>query len=250
MIILRSRREIERIRAAGKIAADTLTMLAEHAVPGVSTAELDSLAEEFIRSHGAIPACKGYRGFPSSVCISVNEGVVHGIPSPQIILRDGDIVSLDLVVEKDGFMGDTAITVPVGAIDEKKERLLRATEEALYVGINAAVVGAHVGDIGYAIQEFIKPYGYGIIQEYTGHGIGTEMHAEPNVPNYGKPGTGDVLDPGMILCIEPMINLGRRYVRTLKDGWTVVTKDRQPSAHFEHTIAVTADGPLILTERS
>ncbi len=250
MIILRSRREIERIRAAGKIAADTLTMLAEHTVPGVSTAELDSLAEEFIRSHGAIPACKGYRGFPSSVCISVNEGVVHGIPSPQIILRDGDIVSLDLVVEKDGFMGDTAITVPVGAIDEKKERLLRATEEALYVGINAAVVGAHVGDIGYAIQEFIKPYGYGIIQEYTGHGIGTEMHAEPNVPNYGKPGTGDVLDPGMILCIEPMINLGRRYVRTLKDGWTVVTKDRQPSAHFEHTIAVTADGPLILTERS
>ena len=250
MIILRSAREIERIAAAGKIAAQTLQLLASKAVPGISTWELDQIAEEYIVQQGAIPECKGYYGFPSSVCISVNEGVVHGIPSKRVILKEGDIVSLDLVVTKDGFMGDTAMTVPVGKISPKTQQLLDVTQGALAAGIAAAVVGNHVGDIGHAVSAFVAPYHYGVVKEYVGHGIGTEMHAEPEVPNYGTPHTGDRLEAGMILCIEPMINLGTAQVRTLKDGWTVVTKDRKPSAHFEHTIAITDDGPRILTERS
>ena len=250
MIILRSAREIERIAAAGKIAAQTLQLLASKAVPGISTWEPDQIAEEYIVQQGAIPECKGYYGFPGSVCISVNEGVVHGIPSKRVILKEGDIVSLDLVVTKDGFMGDTAMTVPVGKISPKTQQLLDVTQGALAAGIAAAVVGNHVGDIGHAVSAFVAPYHYGVVKEYVGHGIGTEMHAEPEVPNYGTPHTGDRLEAGMILCIEPMINLGTAQVRTLKDGWTVVTKDRKPSAHFEHTIAITDDGPRILTERS
>lgn len=250
MIILRSAREIERIAAAGKIAAQTLQLLASKAVPGISTWELDQIAEEYIVQQGAIPECKGYYGFPGAVCISVNEGVVHGIPSKRVILKEGDIVSLDLVVTKDGFMGDTAMTVPVGKISPKTQQLLDVTQGALAAGIAAAVVGNHVGDIGHAVSAFVAPYHYGVVKEYVGHGIGTEMHAEPEVPNYGTPHTGDRLEAGMILCIEPMINLGTAQVRTLKDGWTVVTKDRKPSAHFEHTIAITDDGPRILTERS
>lgn len=250
MIILRSQREIERIQAAGKIAADTLTLLAKHAVPGVTTKELDELAEEFIRSQGAIPACKGYYGYPASVCISINEAVVHGIPNAHTVLRNGDIVSLDLVVQKDGFMGDTAITVPVGTIDEACKQLLEVTEAALYEGIRAAVPGNHVGDIGHAVESYVKPYHYGVVEDYVGHGIGTEMHADPTVPNYGNPGEGDKLEAGMIICIEPMINMGTKQVRTLHDEWTVITRDRKPSAHFEHTVAITEDGPLILTERS
>ena len=167
-----------------------------------------------------------------------------------MILKEGDIVSLDLVVTKDGFMGDTAMTVPVGEISPKTQQLLDVTQGALAAGIAAAVVGNHVGDIGHAVSAFVEPYHYGVVKEYVGHGIGTEMHAEPEVPNYGTPHTGDRLEAGMILCIEPMINLGTAQVRTLKDGWTVVTKDRKPSAHFEHTIAITDDGPRILTERS
>ena len=250
MVILRSRREIERIASAGHVAAATLSLLAKHVAPGISTLELDELAEDFIRSQGAVPACKGYYGFPASVCISVNEGVVHGIPSAHHKLRDGDIVSLDLVVQKDGFMGDTAITVPVGEIDEASRQLLEVTEQALYQGIAAAVVGNHIGDIGHAVQSYVRPYRYGVVMEYVGHGIGTEMHAEPEVPNYGKPGEGLRLEAGMVICIEPMINMGKAQTKTLKDGWTVMTADRKRSAHFEHTVAITEDGPLILTERS
>lgn len=250
MLILRSEREIERIRAAGKIAADTLTLLHRNARPGVTTKELDTMAEEYIRSCDAVPACKGYYGFPASVCISVNEAVVHGIPSDRIVLRDGDIVSFDLVVQKDGFMGDTAMTVGIGTIDEASEQLLRVTEESLMAGIAAAVVGNHVGDIGHAVESYVRPYGYGVVEDYVGHGIGTDMHAEPEVPNYGKPGSGDRLEAGMVICIEPMINMGTKKVRTLRDGWSVVTRDKKRSAHFEHTLAITADGPVILTERS
>ena len=250
MVILRSQREIERIASAGRVAASTLSLLAEHVSPGMSTLELDEMAEDFIRSQGAVPACKGYYGFPASVCISVNEGVVHGIPSAHRKLCDGDIVSLDLVVQKDGFMGDTAITVPVGEIDEASQQLLEVTEQALYQGIAAAVVGNHIGDIGYAVQSYVRPYRYGVVMEYVGHGIGTEMHAEPEVPNYGKPGEGLRLEAGMVICIEPMINMGKAQTKTLKDGWTVITADRKRSAHFEHTVAITEDGPLILTERS
>lgn len=250
MIILRSLREIARIQAASKIAADTLTLLKRHARPGISTAELDRMAEEYIVSQGAIPACKGYQGFPSSVCISPNEGVVHGIPSERKILRAGDIVSFDLVVEKDGFMGDTAITVPVGEVDAESRQLLAVTEGALQAGIAAAQAGAHVGDIGHAVSAYVAPYRYGIVRDFVGHGIGTEMHAEPQVPNYGKPGKGERLEVGMVLCIEPMVNAGTAKVKTLRDRWTVVTADKKRSAHFEHTIAITADGPMILTERS
>ncbi len=250
MLILRSPREIERIRAAGKIAADTLTLLQQRALPGMTTKELDALAEEYIRSCDAVPACKGYYGFPASVCISVNETVVHGIPSDRVVLRDGDIVSFDLVVQKDGFMGDTAMTVGIGEIDDASAQLLRVTQESLAAGIAAALVGNHVGDIGHAVESYVRPYGYGVVEDYVGHGIGTEMHAEPEIPNYGTPGTGDVLEAGMVICIEPMINMGTKRVRTLRDGWSVVTRDKQRSAHFEHTLAITDDGPVILTERS
>ena len=208
------------------------------------------MAEKYIRDRGGIPSEKGYYGYPGSICASVNEVVVHGIPSARKILRKGDIISLALVVELNGYMGDSCITVPVGHCSKKVAQLLKVTEESLYAGIKQAVVGNHIGDIGHAVESTVKPYGYGVLRDYVGHGIGTEMHEDPEVPNYGQPGHGPILEEGMVICIEPMITMGSPDTYTLRDGWGVVTYDGLPSAHFEHTVAITKDGPRILTMRS
>lgn len=250
MITIRTPKEIEKISAASKLTADTLSMLAKEVKAGISTLDLDKMAEEFIRANGGIPACKGYEGYPATLCTSVNEVVVHGIPSAKRILRKGDIISIDLVVEVDGYKGDSCITVPVGRTSKKNMKLIEVTENALFAGIKQAVVGNHVGDIGHAIESFVKPYGYGVLREYVGHGIGTEMHEEPEIPNYGTPGHGPRLEEGMCICIEPMITMGSEKVYTLKDGWSVLTKDGLPSAHMEHTLVITEEGPEILTLRN
>ena len=250
MITIRTPKEIEKIAAASKLTADTLSMLAKEVKAGISTLDLDKMAEEFIRANGGIPACKGYEGYPATLCTSVNEVVVHGIPSAKRILRKGDIISIDLVVEVDGYKGDSCITVPVGRTSKKDMKLIEVTENALFAGIKQAVVGNHVGDIGHAIESFVKPYGYGVLREYVGHGIGTEMHEEPEIPNYGTPGHGPRLEEGMCICIEPMITMGSEKVYTLKDGWSVLTKDGLPSAHMEHTLVITEEGPEILTLRN
>lgn len=250
MITIRTPKEIEKIAAASKLTADTLSMLAKEVKAGISTLDLDKMAEEFIRANGGIPACKGYEGYPATLCTSVNEVVVHGIPSAKRILRKGDIISIDLVVEVDGYKGDSCITVPVGRTSKKNMKLIEVTENALFAGIKQAVVGNHVGDIGHAIESFVKPYGYGVLREYVGHGIGTEMHEEPEIPNYGTPGHGPRLEEGMCICIEPMITMGSEKVYTLKDGWSVLTKDGFPSAHMEHTLVITEEGPEILTLRN
>lgn len=250
MITIRTPKEIEKIAAASKLTADTLSMLAKEVKAGISTLDLDKMAEEFIRANGGIPACKGYEGYPATLCTSVNEVVVHGIPSAKRILRQGDIISIDLVVEVDGYKGDSCITVPVGRTSKKNMKLIEVTENALFAGIKQAVVGNHVGDIGHAIESFVKPYGYGVLREYVGHGIGTEMHEEPEIPNYGTPGHGPRLEEGMCICIEPMITMGSEKVYTLKDGWSVLTKDGLPSAHMEHTLVITEEGPEILTLRN
>ena len=250
MITIRTPKEIEKIAAASKLTADTLSMLAKEVKAGISTLDLDKMAEEFIRANGGIPACKGYEGYPATLCTSVNEVVVHGIPSAKRILRKGDIISIDLVVEVDGYKGDSCITVPVGRTSKKNMKLIEVTENALFAGIKQAVVGNHVGDIGHAIESFVKPYGYGVLREYVGHGIGTEMHEEPEIPNYGTPRHGPRLEEGMCICIEPMITMGSEKVYTLKDGWSVLTKDGLPSAHMEHTLVITEEGPEILTLRN
>ena len=249
MIILRSSREIEIMREACKIAAETLSILQAVAKPGMSTLDLDKIAEKYIRSCNAIPSCIGYGGFPATICASVNEEVVHGIPNRRR-LKDGDIISIDLVVGKNGYHGDTAITLPIGQVKPEVLQLLKVTEECLFKGIEQAVTGNHIGDISHAVQTHAESYGYGVVRDYVGHGIGTEMHAAPEVPNYGMPGHGPLLEPGMILAIEPMINMGTEKVRTLDDNWTVITRDRKPSAHFEHTVAITEHGPEILTLRA
>ncbi len=249
MIILRSKKEIECLREAGRITADTLSLMEELAKPGITTGELDRRAEEYLRSRGAFPSCKGYYGYPATICASVNEEVVHGIPGSRK-LKDGDIISIDLVVNKNGYHGDSTITLPIGHVDEPVLQLLKVTEESLYKGIEQAVAGNHLGDISHAVQQHAESYGYGVVRDYVGHGIGTDMHEEPEVPNYGPAGHGLLLEPGLVLAIEPMINMGTEKVRTLKNGWTVVTRDKKPSAHFEHTVAVTDNGPEILTLRS
>lgn len=250
MITIRTPKEIEKIAAASKLTAETLAMLAKEVKAGISTLDLDKMAEEFIRKNGGIPACKGYEGYPATLCTSVNEVVVHGIPSAKRILRKGDIISIDLVVDVDGYKGDSCITVPVGRTSKKNMKLIEITEGALFAGIKQAVVGNHVGDIGHAVESFVKPYGYGVLREYVGHGIGTEMHEDPEVPNYGTPGHGPLLEEGMCICIEPMITMGSEKVYTLKDGWSVLTADGQPSAHMEHTLVITKEGPKILTLRN
>ena len=219
MITIYTSEEIEKIAAAGKLTADTLSMLERAVRPGISTLELDEMAEKFIRSRGGIPSCKGYEGFPGSICASVNDTVVHGIPSARKILKKGDIISLDLVVELNGYMGDSCITVPVGHTNKKNAQLLKVTEEALFAGIKQAVPG------------------------------NTEMHEDPEIPNYGTPGHGPRLEEGMVICIEPMVTMGRADIITLRDGWSVVTADGLPAAHCEHTIAITGNGPRILTLR-
>jgi|TARA_Y100000590_G_scaffold150014_1_gene172252 methionyl aminopeptidase len=246
MVSVRSNREIEHISESAQIVADTLDMLTEKVESGISLMELDTLAEEFIRSRDAIPAFKGYMGFPATLCISVDDEVVHGIPSNKI-LNNGQIVGIDCGALKNGYYGDSARTFPVGDISDQDKKLIEITQEALYLGINEAVPGNYVSDIGHAIQKFVEPKGYSIVRELVGHGIGTNLHEDPQVPNYGDPGMGVKLKEGMCLAIEPMINRGGKEVYTLDDGWTIKTKDGFNSAHFEHTIAIRKDGPEVLS---
>ena len=248
MIQLKSPREIELMARGGRILGATLEMLRQRVRPGVSTGELDLLAEEFIRSHlGAVPAFKGLYGFPGSVCLSVNNEIVHGIPSRRRVLRDGDIISVDVGVKYEGYYTDAATTVGVGEIPPESRRLLDATQRALDAGIMAARPGNHLGDIGAAVQAVVEEAGFSIVRDLVGHGIGLEPHEEPQVPNYGKPKRGTKLVPGLTIAIEPMVNIGGAATRTMPDRWTVVTVDGSRSAHFEHTVAVTEDGPRILT---
>ena len=246
MVSVRSNREIEHISESAQIVADTLDMLTEKVESGISLMELDTLAEEFILSRDAIPAFKGYMGFPATLCISVDDEVVHGIPSNKI-LNNGQIVGIDCGALKNGYYGDSARTFPVGDISDQDKKLIEITQEALYLGINEAVPGNYVSDIGHAIQKFVEPKGYSIVRELVGHGIGTNLHEDPQVPNYGDPGMGVKLKEGMCLAIEPMINRGGKEVYTLDDGWTIKTKDGFNSAHFEHTIAIRKDGPEVLS---
>lgn len=249
MIILKSLQEIEKIHAASLVVADVLERVGAMVRPGVSTEELDAYAEKLIVDAKAKPAFKGYRGYPSTLCTSVNDQVIHGIPSKRAVLREGDVVSIDVGVIRDGFYGDAAITVPVGAIPADAERLLKVAQEALHRGINEATVGNRLYDISYAIQHCAESQGYSVVREYVGHGIGRSLHEDPQVPNFGKQGQGPRLRPGMVLAIEPMINAGAAGTVVKEDNWTAVTADGSLSAHFEHTIAVMADGPWILTKR-
>ncbi|MFA5470749.1 MAG: type I methionyl aminopeptidase [Acholeplasmataceae bacterium] len=247
MIQIKSKREIELMREAGRILDQTRKMLEAYIKPGVTTHYLDQLAENYIKSLGAVPSFKGYHGFPGSICASVNEVVVHGIPSTTKVLKEGDIITLDFGVNYKGYHADSATTYPVGKVDEEIEKLLKVTEESLYVGLEQAKPGNRVSDISHAIEAYVKPHGYGIVEEFTGHGIGRELHEEPYVPNFGQPHQGPLLKPGMTFCVEPMINLGTKRVKVLKDNWTTVTIDRKPSAHFEHMIVITETGYDILT---
>jgi len=248
VIQLKSPREIEIMARGGRILGATIEMLRQRVRPGISTGELDALAEEFIRSHrGAVPAFKGLYGFPGSVCLSVNNEIVHGIPSRKRVLREGDIISLDVGVKYEGYYTDSAATVAVGEIPEESQRLLDVTSQALEAGIAAARPGNHLGDIGAAIQAVVEDAGFSIVRDLVGHGIGLEPHEEPQVPNYGKPKRGTKLAPGLTIAIEPMVNVGSPATRTMPDRWTVVTIDGSRSAHFEHTVAVTEEGPRVLT---
>ena len=251
MIQLKSPREIEVMAEGGKILADTVAMLSERVAPGISTLDLDTLAELFIRSHdNAVPAFKGLYGFPGSICTSINEEIVHGIPSRKRVLREGDLVSIDVGVGYKGFFTDSAATVAVGETDDESKRLLAVTVEALEAGIAAATLGNHIGDIGAAIQQVVEGAGFSVVRELVGHGIGTEFHEEPQVPNYGKPKRLMKLSPGLTIAIEPMVNAGTPRTRTMPDRWTIVTADGSRSAHFEHTVAITDQGPRVLTRRS
>lgn len=237
MIFLKTDEEIELMREANRLVGMTLGEVAKHIAPGIKTIKLNQIAEEFIRSHGAIPSFLGYNGFPYSLCISVNENVVHGFPS-EYELREGDIISVDCGTEKNGFCGDSAYTFCVGEVADDVKALLRTTKESLYKGIEKAVEGNRVGDIGEAVQTYCEKRGYSVVRELVGHGIGRKMHESPEVPNYGRHGVGPLLKKGMCIAIEPMINMGSKNVVFEKDGWTVRTKDRKPSAHFEHTVAI------------
>jgi methionyl aminopeptidase len=217
--------------------------------PGVTTADLDVAAEERIRRAGATPAFKGYHGYPATICASINEEVIHGIPSGRRVLNEGDVISIDVGASLDGYYGDSAITLPVGQVSPQAATLLRVTEESLFKAIEAVKVGGRVSDIGHAVQKHVEAFGFSVVREFVGHGIGERMHEEPQVPNYGEPGRGPRLSEGMVLAIEPMVNAGKPAVKVLADGWTAVTRDSSLSAHFEHTVAVTADGPWILTAR-
>jgi methionyl aminopeptidase len=249
MIVCKSPAEIERMRAANEVVAAVLTDLRGAIRPGVSTGELDAIAEAKIVGAGATPAFKGYHGYPATLCVSINDEVIHGIPSPHRLLVEGDIVSVDVGAVLDGFVGDSAVTFPVGRIGERAALLLKVTQESLYRAILAVKPGARVSDIGHAVQRHVEAHGCSVVREFVGHGIGTAMHEEPQIPNYGPPGRGPRLAEGMVLAIEPMVNLGRPAVRVLEDGWTAVTRDHSLSAHFEHTVAVAEDGPFVLTAR-
>ena len=247
MVYLREPSEIDLIREAAQVVGRTLRMLREHVRPGITTAELDRIAEAYIRSQGAEPAFKGYRGFPASICPSVNEQVVHAIPGGTK-LKEGDIIGLDVGVRKNGYYGDAAVTYPVGAIDAEAQKLLDVTRESLAAGIAQARPGNRVGDIGHAVQAVAEANGFSVVRTLVGHGIGREMHEEPQVPNYGQPARGPRLLAGQVIAIEPMVNIGGPDVVTGKDGWTVLTRDGLRSAHFEHTVAIGPDGPEILSQ--
>jgi methionyl aminopeptidase len=246
MIICKSEVELDLMREAGRIVAETHRLLARAIRPNITTKELDQIAEEFIRSQGAIPSFKGYNGFPGSICASVNEELVHGIPGPRK-LTEGDIISIDIGAQYKGYHGDSAWTYPVGEISETARRLLAVTEQSLYRGIAEAKPDARLYTLSHAIQTCIEDAGFSVVIEYVGHGIGTDLHEEPQIPNYGVPDKGPRLKPGMVLAIEPMVVVGERFVQTLEDDWTVVTADRTLCAHFEHTVAITAAGYEILT---
>ena len=237
MIHYRTDSEIELLRKAALLVGKTLGEVGKHIRPGIRTIELDKIAEEFIRDHGAIPAFKGYEGFPGSLCISVNDAVVHGIHG-NYELRDGDIVSVDCGTILDGYVGDSAYTFTVGEVPEEIKLFLQRSKESLYKGIEQAVSGNRIGDIGYAIQSYVEQFGYGVVRELVGHGVGRKMHEDPQVPNYGKRGTGTKLSEGIVIAIEPMITFGKRDIIQERDGWTIKTKDRKPAAHFEHDVAV------------
>jgi methionyl aminopeptidase len=248
LIQLKSSREIELMAQGGKILGQTIAKLRDSVRPGISTAELDAIAEAFIRSHeGATPAFKGLYGFPGSICTSINDEIVHGIPSKKRVLKEGDIISLDVGVGYKGFFTDSAMTVPVGTVDSRTKELLAVTAESLEAGIAAATLGNHIGDIGAAVQAVVEAAGFSVVRDLVGHGIGVEFHEEPQVPNYGKPKRREKLVPGLTIAIEPMVNVGGPATRTLQDRWTIVTADGSRSAHFEHTVAITEDGPRVLT---
>ncbi len=247
MIYLKTQEEIELLRENNLLVSATLAEVGKHVRPGVTTRELDAIAEDFIRSHGAVPGFLGYGGFPNTLCISVNEQVVHGIPS-DYVLKEGDIVSVDCGTVMKGFYGDSAYTFAVGEIAPEVAQLLRVTKEALYKGVAQAKAENRIGDISAAVQEHAERYGYGVVRELVGHGLGRDMHEDPEVPNYGARGRGPLLKEGMVLCVEPMINLGTKHVVFENDGWTVRTRDRKPSAHFEFAIAIHKNGPDVLTD--
>ncbi len=246
MIVLKTPEEIEIMRQAGRLVAMTLDMVEQEIAPGLTTEQLDLLIEDFIRSHGAIPAFKNYQGYPASACISIDDEVVHGIPGKRVI-REGEIVSVDVGTIVDKFYGDSARTFPIGTVSPEKTRLMEQTKSALMAGIDKARKGNRLGQVSAAVQMVAESQGYGVVRQLVGHGIGRKMHEEPQVPNFGSPSEGPVLKTGMVLAIEPMINMGTYDVKTMPDGWTVVTADGMPSAHFEHTVAITENGPDILT---
>jgi methionyl aminopeptidase len=247
MIILKTPQEIELIAKASRVVALTIAFLRERVKPGITTADLDRWAEEFIVREGARPAFKGYRGYPATLCTSVNEEVVHGIPSSRKRLQEGDIIGVDVGAIVEGYHGDAAVTLPVGAISDEAARLIRVTDASLAAGLAKVKVGNRLSDVSHAIQTVAEGEGYSVVTDFVGHGIGRNLHEDPQVPNFGRPGEGPRLKEGLVLAIEPMVNAGRSEVEVLADRWTVVTKDRKLSAHFEHTIALTADGPKVLT---
>ena len=247
MVVLKTAAELSAMRDAGRISAQALLVGGEAVKPGVTTAEIDRKIHKFILSQGAKPSFLGYGGFPGSACISVNDEVIHGIPGSRVI-REGDIVSIDVGAYYKGYHGDNAFTFTVGSIAPDVQQLLDATQEGLRRGIAAAVPGNRIGDIGWAVQSYVEQFGFGVVKEYVGHGVGQNLHEDPEVPNYGRPGHGTRLVPGMVIAIEPMINMGARYVVFERDGWTVRTRDRKPSAHFEFAVAVGKEGPDVLTD--
>ena len=247
MIVLKSAEEIQSMREAGRVVAQAHALVRELIKPGITTLDLDRAVEEFLLKQNAIPAFKGYQGYPASICASVNEVVVHGIPSKDVILEEGSIISVDIGAFVDGFCGDSAWTYPVGEVDSQVLNLLQATEESLFLGIEQAKVGNRLSDISHAVQKRAEEGGFSVVRDFVGHGIGRQMHEAPQIPNFGPPGRGPRLKAGMTLAIEPMINVGGYHVQVLEDNWTVVTRDNKWSAHFEHTIAITDEGPVILT---
>jgi len=246
MIPLKSEKDLEMLKRAGKILAGVLRELELLAKPGIKTIEIDSIAEELMRKQKAIPAFKGYKGFPATVCASINEEIVHGIPGERALL-EGDILSLDLGINLEGYFSDAAVTLPIGRIDAKKKKLIEVTKKALSLGIKQARPGNHLFDISYSIQNHVEKNGFSVVRQFVGHGIGLKLHEEPEVPNFGRPHTGELLKSGMVFAIEPMVNMGAWESEILENGWTAVTKDRLASAHFEHTVAITEKGPEILT---